>query len=291
MVVAVAVAGLLVGGAVAPAVWDRTTAPDGRVAVIEMHSTITTETATAVIDDLREARQNGSIQAVVLDIDTPGGTAAASEQLYLAVKRTEQVMPVVTSVTGLAASGGYYMTAPADEIFVTPASTVGSIGVRATVPTEGVPSGEIVTGPDKGTTSTKPEVKRRVEALRRAFVGSVTAERNGTLELSAAELSYAKVYSGARSVELGLADSVGGIDTAIAAAADRAGLSDYEVVRFESPQPDLLGQLGLQAGGDAAGAAGAQATFGHHGVETVHYLMLHGAIEAPETEVSTNATA
>jgi protease-4 len=288
MVVVVAVAGLLVGGAVAPAVWDRTTAPDGRVAVIEMHSTITTDTATAVIDDLREARQNESIQAVVLDINTPGGTAAASEQLYLAVKRTEQVMPVITSVTGLAASGGYYMTAPADEIFVTPASTVGSVGVRATVPTEGVPPGEIVTGPDKGTSSTNPEVKRRVEALRRAFVGSVMAERNETLELTEAELSYAKVYSGARSVELGLADSVGGVDTAISAAADEAGLSNYGVVRYESPAPNLLGQLGLQAG--STGAASAQATFGHHGVDTVHYLMLHGAIEAPKTEVSTNAT-
>ncbi|WP_197409767.1 ATP-dependent Clp protease proteolytic subunit, partial [Haloferax profundi] len=106
----------------APTVWERATGPDGTVAVIEMHGTITGDTATVVVDNLREARQNDSIEAVVLDINSPGGAASASEQLYLAVKRTQQEMPVVTSVTGMAASGGYYMTAPADHIYVTPAS-------------------------------------------------------------------------------------------------------------------------------------------------------------------------
>src|SRR6056297_1567 len=196
------VAGLLVGAAFAPAVWDRATEPEGTVAVVEMHGTITGDTATVVTDNLREARQNDSIEAVVLDVNSPGGTAAASEQLYLAVKRTQREMPVVASVTGMAASGGYYMTAPADAVYVTPASGVGSVGVRAVIPSDGTPPGEIVTGPDKGSTSTNAEVRRRVEALRRAFVGSVMQERNESLDLSASELSYAKVYSGARGVEV-----------------------------------------------------------------------------------------
>ncbi|GAA0313416.1 S49 family peptidase [Halarchaeum salinum] len=287
LVIVGAVVGLLVGAAVVPTVWDRTSGPDGSVAVIELHSTITSDTASTVIDNLREARQNDSIEAVVLDIDSPGGAAAASEQLYLAVKRTQQVMPVVTSVTGMAASGGYYTAVASDEIYVTPASSVGSVGVRATIPTPGVPAGEIVTGPDKGATSTQTEVRQRVEALRRAFVGSVLAERN--LTLSESELSYAKLYSGARGVQLGLADSVGGIDTAISAAASRAGLSDYRVVRMESPTPNVLSQLGLSA--DADGTASASATFGNQGVETVHYLMLHGSIAGPKTEVIANASA
>jgi len=286
------VAGLLVGAAFAPIVWDRATEPEGTVAVVEMHGTITGETATAVTDNLREARQNDSIDAVVLDINSPGGTAAASEQLYLSVKRTQQEMPVVTSVTGMAASGGYYMTAPADHIYVTPASSVGSVGVRALVPAGGAPPGEITTGPDKGSTATDAETRRRVETLRRAFVGSVVEERNETLELTASELSYAKLYSGARGVEVGLANSVGGIDAAINDAATQASLSRYDVVRMESPQPSILGQLGLSTTDQtvAGSAVGAQPTFDYRGVDTVQYLMLHGSVEVPQTEVRVNET-
>jgi protease-4 len=291
LLLVVGVVGLLVGAAVAPTVWERTTGPDGSIAVVEMHGTITGDTATEVIDNLREARQNDSIEAVVLDVNSPGGTAAASEQLYLAVKRTQREIPVVASVTGMAASGGYYMTAPADAVYVTPASSVGSVGVRAVIPSDGTPPGEIVTGPDKGSTATNAEVRRRVEALRRAFVGSVMQERNESLDLSASELSYAKVYSGARGVEVGLADSVGGVDAAIADAAERAGVSNYDVVRMESPQPSIISQLGLRAseGATAAASAGTQATFDYRGVDTVQYLMLHGSLAGPQ-EVNANAS-
>lgn len=284
-----AVLGLLVGSMVAPAVWAqaRDSGPESTVAVIEMHGTITGDTATAVLDNLREARQNDSIEAVVLDINSPGGTAAASEQLYLAVKRTQQEMPVVTSVTGLAASGGYYMAAPSNHIFVTPASTVGSVGVRATLPPDGIPSGEVVTGPDKGSTATEAEVRQRVESLRRAFVGSVLEERNESLALDAAELSYAKVYSGASGVKLGLADEIGGQDRAIQNAANRAGLSGYEVVRMESPQPSTLSQLGLNS--EPSGAKAQSSMFEYRGVDTVQYLMIHGQLER-STEVNASAS-
>jgi protease-4 len=292
LVVVLGVAGLVVGAGVAPFVWGAVSGPAGSVAVVEMHGTITTETAKAAVDDLREARQNESIQAVVLDIDSPGGSAAASEQLYLAVKRTGQEMPVVAAVTGMAASGGYYMAAPADHIYVTPASAVGSVGVRGVVPPEGVPPGEIVTGPDKSTTATTAEVRRRVESLRRAFVGSVLAERNESLELAAEELSYAKVYSGAQGVELGLADSVGGLDTAIADAADAAGLEGYDVVRMESPQPSALSGLGLSD--DADRGRSAEETFDYRGVDTVQYLMLYGQLDTERSvsprEVTVNGT-
>ncbi|WP_435175162.1 S49 family peptidase [Halorussus sp. AFM4] len=289
-VVVFGVLGLLVGAAVAPSAWNAATGPDGTVAVIEVHGTITGDTAAAAVADLREARKNDSIRAVTLDINSPGGTAAASEQLYLAVKRTQQTMPVVVSVTGMAASGGYYAAAPADRIFVTPASSVGSVGVRATMPSQGTVSGEIATGPDKGSTATEAEIRRRVETLRRAFVGSVLAERGDALELTAEELSYAKLYAGSRGIEVGLADEVGALDAAIAAAADRANLSDYRTVRMESPTPSLLGQLGLRgsADGSATGTVVASPR-----VDTVRYLMLHGRLVQPTAgtrEVTANAT-
>jgi protease-4 len=285
------VVGVVVGVAFAPQAWGYATEPDGTVAVVELHGTITGDSASAVVDDLREARQNDSIEAVVLDVDSPGGTASASEQLYLAVKRTAGEMPVVASVTGTAASGSYYAAAPADNIYVTPASVVGSVGVRATLPSGGVPAGEVVTGPDKGSGSTPDEVRERDETLRRAFVGSVFAERGDRIKLTREEVSHAKVYAGASGVENGLADEIGGVDTAIGAAADDAGLDDYDVVRMEAPQPSVLAQLGLSTDDAPADATTGQ-VFEYRGVDTVQYLMLHGTIEAnTQTEVTANASA
>ncbi|MFD1585432.1 S49 family peptidase [Halorientalis brevis] len=284
-----AVIGMLVGGALVPYAWNAATASDGTVAVIEVHGLITEDTATTAVDDLREARRNESIEAVVLDVNTRGGLASSSEQLYLAVKRTEQQMPVAVSVTGMAASGGYYTSAPADKIFVSPATVVGSIGVKGPVPPQGAPDGQITTGPDKSTSATQAEARRRVETMRRAFVGAVFEERGEKLELSRTELSHAKVYSGTRGVELGLADGVGGLDAAINYAAEQAELSDYQTARMRSPAQSPLSQLGLNASG-ASGAERLNAT----DLETGRYYMVYGQLNAPTaadtTEVTSNAT-
>jgi protease-4 len=289
---AFAVIGVVAGGVVAPHAYDYATQSDGTVAVVELHGTITGDSATAVVDNLREARQNGSIEAVVLDVNSPGGTASASEQLYLAVKRTAAEMPVITSVTGTAASGSYYAAAPTDHIFVTPASVVGSVGVRATLPSQGVPSGQVVTGPDKGSGSTPDEVRQRVETLRRAFVGTVMSERGDALQLSRERVSYAKVYSGARGVSLGFADEVGGLGSAVSMAADEAGLSEYDVTRLESPQAGLLSQLPISAEDGEPASPTTEQVFEYRGVDTVQYLMLHGTIETRTagTEVTANAS-
>ncbi|WP_136716176.1 S49 family peptidase [Halorientalis salina] len=282
-VIVFGVVGLVVGAALVPYAWNTTRGPDGTVAVIEVHGTINGDTATAAIDAMREARQNESIEAVVLDVNSRGGTASASEQLYLAVKETKQEMPVVASVTGLAASGGYYTSAPADAIYVAPANAIGSIGVRATVPPQDTPDNQITSGPDKYSTATESEARQRVETLRRAFVGAVYEERSDELELSREELSHGKVYSGSEGVELGLADEVGGIDAAIDDAAGRAGLSDYETTRVESPSPSTLSQIGLNAS-ESDGPT----------VESVRYFMIHGQLNvggsADRTEVTRNGT-
>ncbi|WP_336034255.1 S49 family peptidase [Halobacterium yunchengense] len=283
------VVGIVVGAAAAPYAWSYADQPDGTVAVVELHGTITGETATGVVDNLREARQNDSVEAVVLDVDSPGGTASASEQLYLAVKRTAAEMPVVTSVTGTAASGSYYAAVPSDDIYVTPASVVGSVGVRATLPDASVPEGQVVTGPDKNAGATHDEVRQRVETLRRAFVGSVFAERGDRIDLTREEVSHAKVYAGATGVQNGLADDVGGVDAAVAAAAADAGLGDYDVARMDAPQPSVLSQLGLSAE-DAPEVPSTEQVFEYRGVDTVQYLMLHGTIRTT-TGVSANASA
>ena len=291
-VVVFGVIGLVVSAGLVPYVWGATTGPDGTVAVVEVHGLIDGETATAAIDALREARHNDSVKAVVLDVNSRGGTAAASEQLYLAVKRTQQAMPVVASVTGMAASGGYYTSVAADEIYVAPANAIGSVGVRAVVPPQGAPDNEITSGPDKTTSATTNEARRRVETLRRAFVGAVFAERGDELDLSREELSHAKVYSGSRGVDLGLADEIGGIDAAINQAAQQATLDDYETTRMESPTQSPLAQIGLNASqpSHTTTALSVDST----GIDAVRYLMVHGQLTTPgaaeETEVSANGT-
>jgi protease-4 len=298
------VVGVVVGVALAPHAWSYATQSDGTVAVVELQGSITGDTASAVVDNLRDARQNDSVEAVVLEVNSNGGGAAASEQLYLAVKRTAGEMPVYASVTGSALSGGYYASIPADAIYVTPASAVGSVGVRATLPAQGVPANQVVSGPDKAGGATVDEVRQRVETLQNAFVGSVMAERGDELELSRAELAHAKIYVGASGVNLGLVDEIGGVDAAIAAAAGDAGLDDYGVVRMEAPTPSPLAGLGLDVEGGTPPTATAEMVFEDRGVDTVQYLMLHGTLETGEpeqrsgtadaatrTEVTANASA
>ncbi|MFC6989558.1 S49 family peptidase [Haloplanus sp. GCM10025708] len=130
----VVVAALVVGAALAPVAVERTSGPDGRIAVVSVDGYISTQSVGAVQEDLREARENESIRAVVLKVDSPGGSAAASEQLYMAVQRTAREMTVVASVQSTGASGAYYGMLPAENIYVTPASIVGSVGVRGAPP-------------------------------------------------------------------------------------------------------------------------------------------------------------
>jgi protease-4 len=252
------------------------TQPDGSVAVVSVQGTISSTSADPVIDNLREARQNDSIRAVVLDVNSGGGTVAASEALYLAVRRTAAVMPVAATVDDIAASGAYYTVLPSDRIYVKPGSVVGSVGVRATVPGQGVPANEIVTGPDKNGGGTEGDTRQRVEEMRRAFVGSVTEHRD--LAVSAERLSYAKVYSGARGVNLGFVDRVGGRSAAVQFAATEAGLDDYRVVE----RGQLSGIPGLFGSNETAAAA-----LLPEGVSRTVYLMYYGEIAG----VTYNASA
>ncbi|AFZ73595.1 S49 family peptidase [Natronobacterium gregoryi] len=297
--VTIVVIALLVGAAIAPIAWGATSEADGTVAVIEMDSSISEPTADPVIDDLREARQNESIDAVVLSVDSPGGGVTASESLYLAVERTAQEMPVVTSVRSVGASGGYYMSAPSDKIYATPSSTVGSIGVRATHMDAPAPEQEITTGPDKSG-MTEEQVKQQAEQMKQTFLGSVIEQRGDELELSEHELAYANVYVGVEAVENGLVDEIGDTEAAIGTAADEAGLGDYEVVELSDGQP-----LGMPLLFEGDGQAEAKQhvhpqTFGeYNGVETPAFLAVWGSIEGqtvadttpPETQNATAVTA
>jgi protease-4 len=273
--VVVLVAALLVGAAVAPFAYDaaRSTGTDGTVAVVTLDGAISAGSADATVTDLREVRENDSVDAVVLDVNSPGGGVAASERLYLAVARLAEEKPVVASAGSQAASGGYYAALPAERIYVLPSSIVGSVGVFAR-PSPPAPDSIVRSGPDKATT-TQSQTRRQVEAIQESFLDSVFEHRDDRLELSRAELATGKVYRGTRAVSLGVADELGTTEDAIAGAASAAELQSYDVYRKEPP---ARGFGLLLATEESEPPVVAEDRLGYEGVETTQYLMLHGRV-------------
>ncbi|MEF8799557.1 MAG: S49 family peptidase [Halolamina sp.] len=231
------VIGLLVGAAVAPMAMDAAEEPDPTVAVVPLEGTINGPTAAETIAMLREARQNESIRAVVLVVNSGGGTASASEELYLQVKRTANQMPVVTAVEGIAASGAYYAALPTDRIFVKPSSVVGSVGVLATLPTDVEPNDIVgATGSNKLSGYDQREFKYGLERLQEAFLGAVMANRADALSISRPEIAQARVWVGAEAVTNGLVDDIGGTEAAVRYAAAQAELGNYHSSEPSTPR-------------------------------------------------------
>ena len=201
---------------------------------------------------LRDARKNDDIAAVVLRVDSPGGSVMASEQIYReVVALKEEGKPVVISMGDLAASGGYYIAAPADRIFASPMTITGSIGIYATVPTLDRTLAKVgVTVDGVGTTalSGKMRLDRPMDpALRdyiqltiehgyETFLAHVAAGRGKTRD-EVHEIAQGRVWIGSDAKRLGLVDTLGGYNDAVKAAAQLAKLpAGYAVERIE---PDL----------------------------------------------------
>ncbi|MFY4814008.1 S49 family peptidase [Haloarcula argentinensis] len=285
-----AVIAILIGAAVVPYAASVAEDDEQYVAVVNIDETISSSTSQDTVQELRELRSNESVEAVVLRISSPGGSAASSESMYLAVKRLSAEKPVYTSVDQYAASGAYYTAVPSDRIYVTPASLVGHVGVIGTAPSDGL-SASATTGPDKAHRGmTRDQYYASLESMKRAFVGAVMTERGDRLNVSRETVAEASAYQGGRAVQTGYADEVGGLEAAIAGAAEEAGLSEYQVVYTNpaDPQGIFLLSGGSGASGNATVAAEG-APYTYQGVDTVHFLMIYGTPE--NQQVIYNSTA
>ena len=275
-----AIVALLIGAAVAPYAVAVVENNQNHVVVVNVDEPITGSSAQETVRELRQLRQNDSVKAVVLSINSPGGGAAASESMYLAVKRLSEEKPVYTSVGSTAASGAYYTAIPSDRIYVTPGSLVGSVGVRASVPSSsGLPPG-VTTGPDKAGAMTQDEWYATIESMQRSFVGSVMQERGENLTVSRETVSEATVYVGGRAVNTGYADEIGSTEDAIAAAAADAGVSNYQVSYRDPAEPQTLSLL-ASGGSDATNSTVTveQSPMADDGVQRIRFLMLFGTLE------------
>ena len=200
-----------------------------------------------VVKDLDELMNNDEVKAVVLRINSGGGSAYASEQMWRAVQLLKQKKPVVVSMSGLAASGGYYMSCGADYIFADAMTLTGSIGIFGLVPdatgllTEklGLHFDVVKTNEaaDFGATgrpfnaAESAAMQAYVERGYALFLKRVAEGRN--MSVAAVDsIAQGRVWTGAQAVNLKLVDKLGGLEAAVAEAAKRAKIKDYEVAPY-----------------------------------------------------------
>ncbi len=193
-----------------------------------------------VIEQLRRWEEDDTIKAVVLRVNSPGGSAAASDLAWRAVSRLAAKKPVVASFGDVCASGGVYLTAACHELLCAPSSITGSIGVvagkpvlRAAMERHGVHSEDILAAPHADvfsetafSASARARVRVGLDAMYRQFVDRVASGRKRPYA-EVEPLARGRVWSGRRAHGLGLVDHLGGIDVALGRAAALAGASSY----------------------------------------------------------------
>ena len=212
---------------------------------------------------LKEARTNENIKAIVLRVNSPGGSALTSDIIWREIELTKKVKPVIVSMGDVAASGGYYIACNATRIFAEPTTITGSIGVFGVLPNfKGVTDKigvnaqvvkthknaagySVFTDLDEGF---KETIQADIERVYSTFVNRVAAGRNMTYEKVDA-LAQGRVWTGTMALENGLVDELGGLDAAVAFAAKEVGLTDYRInyyPEYEIKLRDLLrGLIGM----------------------------------------------
>lgn len=189
---------------------------------------------------LNYAKAENNIKAVVLQIDTPGGGASVTEQLYLDILRLGQQKLVVAAIGTSGASGGYYIAVPANFIYAEPTSQIGSIGAWMSLPSpEKLDEDTLTSGPFKTTGGSRRKAFGTLETFRRQFVAAVMSQRGERLELSEVELSQAEIYTGVEGIRYGLIDAIGTSTDAIEKAASLTRVRNYGVI-------DINRELGVR---------------------------------------------
>lgn len=210
---------------------------------------------------IRKARNSKTIKAIVLRVDSPGGSAAASELIRTELAATQESgKPVVASMGGYAASGGYWISSTANKIFASETTITGSIGVFTIFPTFerslnylGVNSDGIGTTSLSGATSNFEEINPIFKRTLQSSVNqtydkflALVAEGRGLSIEEADAVSQGRIWSGSRALKHGLIDAIGDVNAAIESAAVLADLTDYEVVYMEkelSTKEQILRQV------------------------------------------------
>ena len=209
--------------------------------------------------ELRKLREDDAVKAVVLRVNSPGGSALASDIIWREVILTKKVKPVIVSMGDVAASGGYYIAAAADSIFAEPTTITGSIGVFGVIPNfqnlmnnkigvhyDGVKTGkfaDLMTTFDRPLTAEERDIiQREVDKVYTTFTKVVSEGRKMSLA-NVDSIGQGRVWTGVQGLSNKLVDRLGNLDVAIQAAAKKANLSKYKVSQYpakEDPFTSIL---------------------------------------------------
>jgi protease IV len=237
---------------------ESETTVGARIGIVEAKGTIGEAAPSGVDSDkvvklLKKYEKDDDVKAIVLRVDSPGGAVAPSQEIHDAIKRIKARKKVVVSMGGLAASGGYYISAPADRIFAEPGTLTGSIGVifmhfnvRGLLEWAKVEETTLKSGKYKDTLSPfrpihetdREEIQNISDDVYGQFVQAV-AQGRGLPETRVREIAEGRIYTGKRAKELKLVDELGGLDDAIAAAWGLAGQSGEPKVQYPPRERDL----------------------------------------------------
>ena len=211
---------------------------------------------------IKEAREDKNVKAIVLRIDSPGGSALTSDFPWREIELTKKTKPVVVSMGNVAASGGYYIACNADEIFAEANTITGSIGVFGLLPnmTElsnkiGIHTEEVKTNANASGYSPflpldpnfKNFTQQDIERIYSTFVTKVASGRKMTFA-QIDSIAQGRVWTGSEALKIGLVDKIGGMDDAIAQAAKLAKITDYKTQdypEYEKNFRDLLSGMGV----------------------------------------------
>lgn len=206
-----------------------------------------------MIKALNKAADNKNVKAIVFRINSPGGSALASDLIWRAVEKAKEKKPVIVSMGNLAASGGYYIAAGADRIFAEPTTITGSIGVFGMLPNAaqlakkiGI-NAQVVSTHNNGAHYSvvqpldmrfKKVVKNSIEHIYDEFLDRVSKGRNMTKN-QVDEIAQGRVWTGLKALEIGLIDELGGLDSAIAYAANKVNVKEYSLKEYPEYELDF----------------------------------------------------
>ena len=243
--------------------------PAGKIVVIPLSGTITTGgsllfpgstiTPGLVRDYLARAEKDTAVKAIVLQIWSPGGAIAPCQEILWEIERVKEAKPIVVSMGGTAASGGYYISTKADKIVALPTTMTGSIGVISQViniegllEKLGIQIETFKGGKYKDMYSGFREMTPEEEEIMQGMIDEyyehfidVVAEGRGLGKEEVRNLATGQIYTGTAAKELGLVDELGGLDTAIDLATELAGIEAPIVEYYQPPRLTIRSLIGF----------------------------------------------
>lgn len=263
---------------------SKSYATGDRVGIVEVLGPITD--SKKVLKELKEFKETAGIKAVVVRVDSPGGSVGPSQEIYDAIRKLREKKKVVASMGALAASGGFYIASAAEKVFANPGTLTGSIGVIFQIPNvsglmkwAGVQINTITAGKmkDSGspfrdmTTEEKAYFHGVLSDVHTQFIEAV-AEGRGLKVEQVAPYADGRVFTGRQAKEWNFVDELGGLNEAVAAAAKMAGIKGEPKVEYPrrekkflrdllSDEPESLVRDAIRTAIDQLGGSGLQYRF------------------------------